>query len=47
MKELIDRKDLIETLEPFLEEHCSAYIKAMVLAKIRCVPAVVVRDKEV
>ena len=39
MSDLINREDLIETLEPFLEEHCSAYIKAMVLAKIRNMPA--------
>jgi hypothetical protein len=39
MSDLISRKALIETLEPFLEEHCSAYIKVMVLAKIRNMPA--------
>lgn len=32
MSGLIDRKSLIDTLEPFLEEHCSEYIKEMVIA---------------
>jgi hypothetical protein len=37
--DLISRKDLIEILEPFLDEHCSEYIKKMVIAKIKCMPA--------
>ena len=33
--DLISRKELIEILEPFLDEHCSEYIKEMVIAKIK------------
>ena len=40
MKDLINRKELIETLEPFLDAFCSKYIKDMILAKIRYMPAV-------
>lgn len=38
MNDLISRKALIETLEPFLEEHCSEYIKEMVIGKIKYMP---------
>lgn len=40
MSDLISRKDLVETLEPFLEEHCSKYVTEMVIAKIEYVPDV-------
>ena len=38
--DLISRKDLIETLEPFLDYFCSEYAKDMILAKIRFMPAI-------
>lgn len=38
--DLISRKALIETLEPFLDTICSEYTKEMVIAKIKYMPAV-------
>ena len=45
VSDLIDRKALIEALEPFLKSVCSEYIKDMILAKVRYMPAVLNVDE--
>lgn len=35
---MIDKEKLIEVMEPFLEEHCTEYVKEMVLWKIKNFP---------